>query len=114
MKNIILSLKELFNPKELQRIDSNELLDALNDASIRKHWLMDIYEELKRLNLQIDNRLLTDNNFRITDLSARRRAYQDMLEAILSTKRLIRSHNPKDRSGFDLDAVTASQFTKRP
>jgi hypothetical protein len=40
-------------------------------------------------------------------LCARRKAYQDMMDAILSAKRQVRSNNPKDKSGFDLDAVTA-------
>ena len=112
--NLVKGLKELLSPKELQGLDSNELLEALNDASIRKHWLYEVYEELKRLNLEVDVRLLTEVNYRLTDLCAKRKAYQDVLEAILSAKRQVRSHNPKSGSGFDLDAVTASLFTKRP
>ncbi len=114
MRTLIQSIKELLSPKELQGLDSQELLDSLNDASIRKLWLMDLYEELKRLNLQIDAKILAGSDFRITDLCARRKAYQDVLEAILSAKRQVRSHNPKSGSGFDLEAVTASLSTKRP
>lgn len=114
MKTFIKNLKELFSPKELQNLDSSELLDALNDASIRKQWLMDIYDELRRLNLSIEARVLVKPTYGLEDLCARRRAYQDMLEAILSAKRQVRSHNQKDKSGFDLDAVTAALSTKRP
>ena len=107
MKKMIRRFKDIFGPKELQNLDSEELLAAFNDVSVRKTWLLDVYEELKRLNLQIDCKLVSGSEFRITDLCARRKAYQDVLEAVLSAKRQVRSNNPADKSGFDFDAVTA-------
>ena len=84
-----------------------ELLAAFNDPLARKIWLLDVYEELKRLNLQIDAKLLSGSEFRMTDLCVRRKAYQDVLESVMSAKRQAKSNNPSDKSGFDLDAVTA-------
>ena len=94
MKKILKKFADLFSPKELQGLDSLELLDALNDAAIRKEWLWEVYEELKRLNLKVDASLRDGTVLNLRDLCARRRAYQDMLEAVLSAKRQIRSNNP--------------------
>jgi hypothetical protein len=107
MKKLFRHLNEIFSPKELQGLDSMELLDAFNDPAVRKQWMWDVYEELKRMNLEIDMKLRNGEGFNFQDLCARRKAYQDMMDAILSAKRQVRSNNPKDKSGFDLDAVTA-------
>ena len=107
MKIFSRKFTDLFSPKNLQNLDSNELLAALNDVSVRKTWLFDVYEELKRLNLQIDAKIIAGSEFRLTDLCAKRKAYQEILEGILSAKRQVQNHNPADKSGFDLDAVTA-------
>ena len=94
MKKILKSFKAIFSPKELQDLDSMEILAVLNDPLVRKEWLWEVYEELKRLNLQIDAKLISGSEFRLTDLCARRKAYQNILEAILLAKRQVRSHNP--------------------
>ncbi len=107
MKKILKRFKDIFNPKELQQLDSMELLNALNDPLVRKIWLWDTYEELKRLNLLVDSNLLEGHDLSLTNLCARRRSYQDVLEGILSAQRQAKSNNPKDKSGFDLAAVTA-------
>ena len=107
MRKILQKFKDIFNPKELQGLDSLELLAAFNDPSVRKQWLWEVYEELKRLNLQIDAKMLSGSDFRLTDLCAKRKAIQDVLELILIARRQVKSNNPADRSGFDLDAVTA-------
>ena len=108
MKKIPRFLKNFFSPKELHGIDFQEVLDAMADPSIRKMWLFGAFEEMKRLNLEVDRRLLTGNTLNITDLAARRKAYQDVLEGILTAKRQVRSHNPKPKGEFDLDSVTVS------
>jgi hypothetical protein len=107
MKKILRKLEGIFSPKELQGLDSVELLDALNDPGIRKQWLFDIYEELKRMNLEIDVKLRSGEGFYFNDLCARRKAFQDVLDTVLSAKRQVRSHNPADKSAYDFDAVTA-------
>lgn len=107
MKKIFKRFSDIFSPKALQGLDSHELLAAFNDPVVRKEWLWSVYEELKALNLKIDASLTSGADVSLFDLSARRKAYQDILEAILAAKRLAHSHNPADKSGFDLDAVTA-------
>lgn len=108
MKRLSRWLNNVFSPKELHGLDVGELLDCLNDSGIRKLWIYEALQELKRMNLEIDKRLLSGNLFNITDLAARRKAYQDMLDGILSAKRQIRNHNPKTMGQFDLDSVTVN------
>lgn len=107
MKKLSRWLKDVFTPKELHGLDVQDLLEALNDSGIRKLWMYDTLQELKRMNLEIDKRLVSGVSFQITDLAARRKAYQDVLEGVLSAKRQIKAHNPGSKGRFDLDSVTA-------
>ena len=109
MKKINRWLHSIFETKQLQNIDLMEILDAMNDPGTRKFWLWDVCEELKRINLEIDKRLVMGNELKLNDLAARRRAYQDVLEGVLLAKRTAKSqfHNPLAGSeGFDLENVT--------
>lgn len=106
MKKLVRFLKTIFSPKDLHGLDVGELLDALSDSGIRKLWLYETLEELKRINLEIDRRLTTNKIVHLTDLAVRRKAYQDVLEAIVFAKRQIKNHNPKAMGQFDLDSVT--------
>jgi hypothetical protein len=115
MKIIKEWLNDIFNPEEMQEISAFDLLDAMSDPVIRKEWLHSTFDELKRLNLDIDRRLL-NGGFRIEDLCARRKAYQDVLEGILSAKRsitMVRRPNHANKPGsFDLDSVTVNPSPK--
>ena len=108
MRKIFKKFTDIFSPKQLQGLDSMELIDAFVDPAVRKLWLWEVYEELKRMNLAIDKQLREGNPYNFDDLCARRKAYQDVLDAILRAKRQVRNNNPADKSGFDLDAVTGS------
>lgn len=107
MRKIYRWMNDIFSPKQLQGLDAIDLVDAMNDPVIRKTWLWQTFEELKRLNLEVDKGLMS-GSMRLNDLSARRKAYQDVLEGILSAKRTVssKSHNPKSDGSFDLDSVT--------
>lgn len=107
MKKLTRWFSNVFSPKELHGLDVQEMLAALGDEPTRKMWIFDVFQELKRMNLEVDKRLLTGQTYHLTDLAARRKAYQDILEGILSAKRQIKNQNPKSRSEFDLDSVTA-------
>ncbi len=107
MKKISRWLNQIFSPKELHGLDIQEILAALNEEPTRKMWIYETLQELKRMNLEIDKRLLTGTTYNITDLAARRKAYQDILDGILSARRQVRGHNPKSMGQFDLDSVTA-------
>lgn len=107
MKKIPNLIREWFSPKFIQDLDVQDILLAMSDATIQKIWISDVFDELQRLNLEVDRRLLTNDQRSITDLAARRKAYQDVLQGVLSARRRIKNPNPKDRSGsFDLDSVT--------
>jgi len=105
MKRIPRWLKSIFSPNDLQNLDVHEILDALNDSSVRKEWILETFEELKRINLEVDRKLLSDEG-NIIGLAARRKAYQDMLESILTARRREKNPNPRSKGEFDLDSVT--------
>lgn len=107
MKKISRWFKDIFSPKELHGLDVKEIVAALSEEPVRKLWMYEAFQELKRMNLEIDKRLVNNQTFHIADLAARRKAYQDMLEGILAARRQLHTHNPKPKSGeFDLDSVT--------
>lgn len=108
MKKLPRYLLRLFSPKHLQNLDVLELLQAMNNETVRKLWLYDIYQELREMNLGIEKALLNQDT-RINDLSARRKAYQDVLEGILGAKRRQTEETDHDhnvQSLIDLDRVT--------
>lgn len=107
MKKLSRWMNNIFTPKELHGLDVLEILSALNEEPIRKLWIYEALQELKRMNLEIDKRLLLGNSFQIIDLAARRKAYQDIFDGILSARRQIHSPNPKTKGHFDLENVTA-------
>lgn len=102
MKKIPDLLRDWFSPRELQGLDIQQILAALSDSTVRNIWIFGIYEELKYLNLEIDKRLLSQDQFNITDLAARRKAYQDILESVLTARRRAKGSNPAS----DFDGVT--------
>lgn len=108
MKSIPRYLTRLFSPKHLQNLDVLELLQALNNETIRKIWLYEVYQDLREMNLGVEKALL-NGDMRLNDLSARRRAYQDVLEGILTAKKRQmeeKDHDHKVQSVIDLDRVT--------
>jgi hypothetical protein len=105
MKRIVAYLNDVFSTKDLHNLDMNDVLGSLNDPAVRKQWIYETCEELKRLNLAVDKVLLSDSQYGITDLAARRKAYQDVLESLLTARRRIRNPNPRSGS-FDLESVT--------
>jgi hypothetical protein len=110
MKRYVRWLKDIFNPGDYNGLDVDAIRSAFNDSSIRSTWLNNCFEELKTINREVDRRLLTGTNLQLTDLCARRKAYQDMLEAVLSARRQITQDvrpNPKVQVDINLDRVTA-------
>lgn len=111
MKKIKRWLRDIFAPHDFNDIDTDAIRAAFNDSSVRAFWLSACFDELKRINLEVDQRLLSGTNLQLTDLCARRRAYQDMLELVLSAKRRVvqetQDLRPNLPSGVNLDRVTA-------
>jgi|WetSurMetagenome_2_1015567.scaffolds.fasta_scaffold491048_1 hypothetical protein len=107
-KFIVGKLKDLFRPVDYQEINPQEIFDILADPSVRKAWLFEVLQELVRINRSIDQKLVSGVTFSITDLSARRRGLQFVLDTALAAKREVeraKSHNC-DMGVFDLDEVT--------
>lgn len=110
MRKIKRWLKDIFNPEDFNDIDTEAIRSAFNDTSIRTLWLSSCLDELKRINLEVDKRILSGSDFQLTDLCARRKAYQDILEAVLSARRQVTQDarpNPQKEVVVNLDRVTS-------
>jgi hypothetical protein len=110
LKKIPRWLNSVFSPVHFQNLDAAELLEALTNPAAARTWLTEMFDELKRLNLEVDRRLLSANDFRLTDLCARRQAIQYVLEALKSAKASVpaaKGPNPRIQvPEVDLDRVT--------
>jgi len=101
---------QMLYPDAFNDLDTSAIGEALNDAGVRNLWLFGCFDELKRINLEVDRRLLSDTQYGLIDLCARRKAYQDMLESILSARRQVtqgQRPNPQPPVSVNLDRVTA-------
>lgn len=109
MKKLQQWLKNVFEPEEYNDLDVTSIAEALNDSSIRHRWFLDVLEEIRRINIEVDKRLLSGPEYGLTDLCARRKAIQYVLEAVLSVKRQVKQEvrpNPQVQI-VNLDRVTA-------
>jgi hypothetical protein len=103
-------LKEVFNPVQFNNLDVAAISGAFNDPGVRQEWLSYCFDELVAMNIEVDRRLLSGNDLGLTDLCARRKAFQDILEAVLSARRKLAQGtrpNPQPKVDVNLDRVTA-------
>ena len=103
-------LSEMFVPEQEQDLDITLITQALSDAGVRSKWLEEVLGMIQALNMELDRRLLNGNTKDITDLCAKRKAIQDVLEAILSARRVVLGQAPRPNPQYqsvDLDRVTA-------
>lgn len=112
MRKIKRWFKEIFDPENFNGMDTALIAGALNDPGVRALWLAFCFEEIIRINMEVDKRLLTarDNEMGLIDLCARRKAFQDILEAVLSARRQLTQEvrsNPRMPEVVNLDRVTA-------
>lgn len=110
MKKIKQWFKEIFEPDFFNDIDTAAISGAFNDPGVRSLWLTYCFEEIVRINREVDKRLLSGNEVGLTDLCARRKAFQDVLEAVLYSRRKLTQDmrpNPRPLVAVDLDRVTA-------
>lgn len=110
MKQLKRWLRELFDPESLNNLDTMAISRAFDDAAVRHLWLIYCLDELTEMNLEVDRRLLSGEEVGLIDLCARRKAFQDILEAVLSARRKLTQEvrpNPRSLVAVDLDRVTA-------
>lgn len=104
-------LSDFFEPDVFNDLDISAIGEAFNDLSVRSLWLNACFDEIKRINAEVDKRLLTGMDYGLTDLCARRKAYQDILESVLSARRQVVTqgvrNNPTAETVINLDRVTA-------
>lgn len=109
MRKIKRWFRDFFKPEDFNDLDMFSIGEAFNDQRVRSFWLLGCLEELKRMNMEVDKRLLSGSELGLIDLCARRKAYQEVLESILSAKRqVLQEVRPNPRSSaVNLDRVTA-------
>lgn len=102
-------LYELLSPPDLQKLDVGEVVTALNDSSIRAHWLKAILNEIQDINIAIDSDLLQKRDGSLRDRSVQRRTLQFVLEQVLASKRAVEGQGvhklPLAVGQFDLDKL---------
>lgn len=104
-------LNDIFAAEDFGNLNMGIIGEALGDPTVRTVFLDSCLDELKRIHLEIDKRLLSGSELGLIDLCARRKAYQDVMESILSARRLVKQevrHNPQQvDASINLDRVTA-------
>lgn len=106
MKWIIHKLSDIFKPEQIQQIKTEEIIFALEDATVRKVWLQNVFDRITNLNRDVDFRLRGNAHYDVADLAFKRQAIQEVLEDILAAKRQVQGNNPRTRGEFDLESVT--------
>jgi len=103
-------MSSMFGAEEAQDLNIGLIAESLSELSVRTAWLEMVLGMIQQINMDVDNRLLKQDKKDITDLCARRKAIQDVLEAVLSARRVVLGqaprHNPRP-AVVDLDHVTA-------
>ncbi len=110
MKKLKDWLNDIFEADDFGDLDIGTIGEALGDTTVRTMFLNSCLDELKRIHLEVDKRLLSGSELGLIDLCSRRKAYQDVLESILSARRVVRKevrHNPQPETVVNLDRVTA-------
>ncbi len=110
MKKIKRWFKEIFEPEVFNDLDTAAIAGAFNDPGVRTLWLAYCLDEIKEINMEVDKRLLQGSELGLLDLCARRKAFQDVLEAIPAARRKLTQDvrpNPRPVGVVNLDRVTA-------
>lgn len=109
MKKILVKkLGDIFNPNAYLDLEVYDVLDGLKDDVVRKNWLFEVLQEIKRINQSIDQMLETGNVSGIPNLSARRKGLQFVLEAAIEQRNEVqrgRNHNQAPNQ-YDFESVT--------
>lgn len=113
MRRVTRWFKDFFTPDNFNNLDIDAIGQAFNDLGVRTLWLQTMFSTLRDINMEVDKRLLSGSELGLLDLCARRKAYQDMLELVLSARRQVMAgtqdvrHNPRVGVEVNLDRVTA-------
>lgn len=110
MKRLLKCLFDYFAPSN--DLDVSALGEALNDPGIRTRWLAAMLDEIRQMNIDVDRALLSSVPLALHDLCARRKAYQEVLAALLAARRNAASQDVPPQSAPsrglpNLDRVTA-------
>jgi hypothetical protein len=98
--NLFARLSTLFEPSEFQNLNLDELMGALLDSDVRKHWMQAVLEEIKEANMRTHVALMNGNlNEKFVQESARLQGIDWVLRQILNSKNSVameRHHNRTD------------------
>ena len=81
-------IESLFEPEKTNFRDAamDDLLAALNEPAIRKHWMHSIMDELRAINVGVDRAMREEKYDAIPNAAARRTALVFCLNQILDSK----------------------------
>lgn len=103
---IISHLLSYFTPSELQNLKTDELLSALGDLSVRKHWLWSVLEEMKEINRRTHVALMNGELAEKFDQeSGRLQGIDFALRQILNSKNSMALDKRHNRTGDDPDVA---------
>jgi len=105
-------ITDIFKVEEIQQINIQEVVMALNDSSVRAHWIRELLAEIQNLNISIDHDLLQKKEQDIKDKSARRRTLQYVFEQVLLSRKRVESQ-PIHNSSNAMNGLTGLD-SRRP
>lgn len=84
-------VESLFRPEETNFKDAaiEDVILALNDPVIRKHWLLSLIDEIRAINVGVDKALRENDMSDLPNKSVRRNTIVFCLNEILESKRFI-------------------------
>lgn len=98
-------LASIFDPSEMEGLRTDELIGALADSGIRKHWIWSVMEEMKEIHKRTHGSLIKGNfSEEFVKESSRLQALEWSLRQILNSKtsvELDRRHNPSGAASLD-------------
>lgn len=104
---IIEYLSNIWHPAEMQDLSVQEVQAGLADASIRKHWLHSVLDEVKNINRRT-HKALVDGNLdeRFVQESARLQGIEYVLRQVLHSKNSVALELHQNRANSTAELPT--------
>lgn len=103
---LISRLLTYLEPSELQNLKTDEILSALVDPGVRKHWLCMVIEEMKEIHRRTHVALINGNlTERFVQESARLQGIDFALRQILNSKNSLALEKRHNHGGTEPDVA---------
>lgn len=102
-------LSSVFLPANFNNLSIDEVMSALNDTDVRKHWMVTVLDEIKDVNLRIHAAVMEGSlTAKFAQESARLQGIDWVLRQILSSKTSVDMERHHNQTDDDLDGVAVS------